>query len=257
LRDDAKPNQNTQRNEKASEVLALFVSAQTRQNLTQTRQGTILGGPDDRTPVIRAMCDVGFPCILTPRRSPDEAQAIFRRADHFDLEGARGRRLGGVWYCRKGGNDGALRERLKQLAERYPKHGYPTLHDMLRIEGRVINRKRTYRIYREEGLQVRTKKRKKLFRARVPILLPDTINQRWSMDFVSDQRASGRRLRVLSVVTTSLESASCRSLISRFQAIDWLGSSTDSRGPFPGRSFAIMAQSSRRKPCSSGRGERA
>jgi putative transposase len=105
-----------------------------------------------------------------------------------------------AWYCRKGGNDGALRERLKQLAERYPKYGYPTLHDMLRIEGRVINRKRTYRIYREEGLQVRTKKRKKLFRARVPILLPDTINQRWSMDFVSDQLASGRRLRVLNIV---------------------------------------------------------
>ena len=41
----------------------------------------------DRTPVILAMRDVGFPCILPSRRFPDEAQAILRRTDHFDLEG--------------------------------------------------------------------------------------------------------------------------------------------------------------------------
>ena len=49
------------------------------------------------------------------------------------------------------------RDRLKVLAERYPRYGYLTLHEMLKREGRVINRKRTYRIYREKGLQVRTK----------------------------------------------------------------------------------------------------
>lgn len=105
-----------------------------------------------------------------------------------------------AWSRLKGRNDGPLRSRLKALAEQYPKYGYPTLHDMLVIEGRVINRKRTYRIYREEGLQVRTKKRKKLIRPRVPMLVPDTVNQRWSIDFVSDQLANGRRFRVLNVV---------------------------------------------------------
>ena len=97
-------------------------------------------------------------------------------------------------------DDTALRSRLKALAEQYPRYGYPTLHDMLRAEGLVINRKRTYRIYREEGLQVRTKRRKKLNRPRVPMIVPDRVNVRWSMDFVSDQLANGRRFRVLNIV---------------------------------------------------------
>jgi putative transposase len=105
-----------------------------------------------------------------------------------------------AWYRLQGRNDGALRTRLKALAEQYPKYGYPTLHDMLVLEGRVVNRKRTYRIYREEGLQVRTKKRKKICRPRVPMPVPDTVNERWSMDFMSDQLANGRRFRILNVV---------------------------------------------------------
>lgn len=105
-----------------------------------------------------------------------------------------------AWTPLKGRNDEALRSRLKALAERYPRYGYPTLHDMLKIEGLVINRKRTYRLYREEGLQVRTKRRKKLVRPRIPMLVPDSVDQRWSMDFVSDQLANGRRFRVLNIV---------------------------------------------------------
>jgi len=90
------------------------------------------------------------------------------------------------WRPLQGRNDDALRARLKSLAEQYPRYGCPTLHDMLVIEGKVANHKRTYRIYCEEGLQVRTKKRKKIVRPRVPMLVPDAVNQRWSMDFVSD-----------------------------------------------------------------------
>jgi putative transposase len=105
-----------------------------------------------------------------------------------------------AWYRLRGRDDTALRSRLKTLAEQYPKYGYPTLHDMLVLEGLVVNRKRTYRLYREEGLQVRTKKRKKLRRPRVPMLVPEAVNERWSMDFVSDQLANGRRFRVLNIV---------------------------------------------------------
>lgn len=97
-------------------------------------------------------------------------------------------------------DDSELRGRLKSLAEQYPRYGYPTLHDMLKTEGLVMNHKRTYRLYREEGLQVRTKRRKKLTRPRVPMLVPSKANERWSMDFVSDQLASGRRIRVLNIV---------------------------------------------------------
>ena len=65
-----------------------------------------------------------------------------------------------VRYQKVEKNDDALRARLKELAERYPRYGYPTLHAMLHHEGLVKNRKRTYRLYTEEKLQVRTKKRK-------------------------------------------------------------------------------------------------
>ena len=131
-----------------------------------------------------------------------------RAVDHLKsrrVSERRACRLAGLsrsvaWYKLKDRDDSVLRQRLKALAERYPRYGYPTLHDMLKTEGHVINHKRTYRVYREEGLQVRTKHRKKLMRPRVPMLVPDAVNQRWSIDFVSDQLANGRRFRVLNVV---------------------------------------------------------
>jgi len=103
-------------------------------------------------------------------------------------------------YQSKPGNDQALRIRLKQLGEQYPRYGYLILHALLKAEGLVVNRKRTYRLYTELGMQVRTKKRKKLIRPRVPMTVPTQVNQRWSLDFVSDQLADGRRIRILNVV---------------------------------------------------------
>ena len=97
-------------------------------------------------------------------------------------------------------DDSELRDRLKALAEQYPRYGYPTLHQLLKAERLVQNPKRTYRIYREEGLQVRTKKRKKLVRPRAPMAVPTRRDERWSIDFVSDQLANGRRFRVLNIV---------------------------------------------------------
>jgi putative transposase len=104
------------------------------------------------------------------------------------------------WRTLGGRDDAALRSELKTLAERYPRYGCPTLQDMLRSAGLVLNHKRTHRIYCEEGLQVRTKKRKKLTRPRIPLPVPDRINERWSIDFVSDQLANGRRFRVFNNV---------------------------------------------------------
>ncbi len=96
--------------------------------------------------------------------------------------------------------DTVIRERLRALAAEYPSYGYLMLHGLLRAEGLVKNKKQTYRIYTEEGLQVRTKKRKKIQRPRLPMEVPSRLNQRWSMDFVSDQLANGRRFRTLNVV---------------------------------------------------------
>jgi putative transposase len=96
--------------------------------------------------------------------------------------------------------DDALLTRLKQLASDYPRYGYLMLHGLLKAEGRVINKKRTYRLYTQAGLQVRTKRRKKLQRPRLPMVVPTRVNERWSLDFVSDQLSNGRRFRVLNIV---------------------------------------------------------
>lgn len=76
-------------------------------------------------------------------------------------------------------NDEGLVERLKELAVQYPRYGYLMLHELLKREKLVKNKKRTYRLYRELALQVRTKRRKKLMRPRIPMATPSTINQRW------------------------------------------------------------------------------
>ena len=77
--------------------------------------------------------------------------------------------------------DRPLRARLKELAALYPRYGYLMLHGLLKAEGLVVNRKHTYRLYTEESLQVRTKKRKKLIRPRQPMEIPAACNQRWSI----------------------------------------------------------------------------
>jgi putative transposase len=106
-----------------------------------------------------------------------------------------------VWYTpRRPVRDGELVARMTHLGEQYPRYGYLMLHELLRREGLVENRKRTYRIYTELGMQVRTKRRNKLLRARVPLDVPSSSNQRWSLDFVHDQLADSRRIRVLNIV---------------------------------------------------------
>lgn len=96
--------------------------------------------------------------------------------------------------------DQPLVKRLHELGETYPRYGYLMLHSLMRREGLVTNRKRTYRLYCQEGMQVRTKRRKKLTRPRVPIPVPQKPNERWSADFVHDQLVDGRRFRVLNIV---------------------------------------------------------
>lgn len=94
-----------------------------------------------------------------------------------------------------------LRERLCALAAERRRYGYRRLWVLLRREEFLVNHKRVYRLYREEGLAVQRRKRKRMCGAgRVPAATPSRNNQRWSMDFVADSLASGRRIRVLTVV---------------------------------------------------------
>ena len=104
-------------------------------------------------------------------------------------------------YRCKPRNEEVLRARLKELAARYRRYGYLRLHVLLAGEGLVVNAKRTYRLYGEEGLQVRRRKRRRLPRhGRLPLPVPDQPMRRWSLDFMSDQLASGRRFRILNIV---------------------------------------------------------
>jgi putative transposase len=98
-------------------------------------------------------------------------------------------------------DDVALRERLKALAQERRRFGYRRLHVLLRREGHVVNHKRLFRLYREEGLMVRRRGgRKRAVGTRAPMMLPDGPNVRWSLDFVHDQLGDGRRLRILAIV---------------------------------------------------------
>jgi putative transposase len=98
-------------------------------------------------------------------------------------------------------DDGPLRERLTALAQERRRFGYRRLHVLLRREGHAVNRKRVQRIYREEKLTVRRRGgRKRAIGTRRPIETPLAANQRWSLDFVSDQLTDGRRFRILTVI---------------------------------------------------------
>jgi putative transposase len=94
-----------------------------------------------------------------------------------------------------------LLERMKAIATERPKFGYRRIHVLLRRESHEVNHKRVYRLYRAEGLTVRRRRRKR-FAARARVVLPEAgePNQRWSMNFVSEITASGRRFRTWNIV---------------------------------------------------------
>jgi putative transposase len=97
--------------------------------------------------------------------------------------------------------DADLRKRLRELAEARKRFGSPRLTILLNREGWVINHKRVERVYREEGLSLRLRRRRKRgSHLRVTLPGPAGPDQRWSMDFVSDTLFNGRRLRLLTVV---------------------------------------------------------
>jgi transposase InsO family protein len=94
-----------------------------------------------------------------------------------------------------------LRGRLRELANERRRFGYRRLFILLRREGERSGVNRIYRLYREEGLTVRKRRsRRRAVGTRAPILVEAKPNARWSMDFVHDQFACGRRFRVLNIV---------------------------------------------------------
>jgi putative transposase len=95
-----------------------------------------------------------------------------------------------------------LRMRIKEIAAVRPSWGSPRIHVLLRREGWLVNHKRTERLYRLEGLNLRRDRprRRKSVVTRGPSIAATRKDERWSMDFMHDQLQDGRRLRVLTLV---------------------------------------------------------
>ena len=95
----------------------------------------------------------------------------------------------------------ALRERIRELAHQRPRWGYRRIHVLLLREGWTVNRKRVQRLYREDGLAVRRKGKRKRSQAPRPVReMLGAPNERWSLDFVSDTLSNGRTFRCLTMV---------------------------------------------------------
>jgi len=105
------------------------------------------------------------------------------------------------YRARKGERDGALRTRLKELATKRMRFGYRRLTAMLLREGMAVNHKRVYRLYREERLAMRVRRRRRIRWSGVATKPgASRPNERWSMDFVSDCVSSRKVIRMLTVV---------------------------------------------------------
>lgn len=104
------------------------------------------------------------------------------------------------YLCRRH-DDVWLRQRLKELAQRRPRFGYRRLWWTLRKrEHFKVNHKRVHRIYREEGLQVRRRRRKRVSMVRQPMVPPTQPNERWSIDFMRDTLGDSKAFRTFNVV---------------------------------------------------------
>ncbi len=98
----------------------------------------------------------------------------------------------------------ALEQRIREICQTRVRYGYRRVHVMLRREGWMINQKKTRRIYNEMGLQLRKKTPKRRVKAKLrdDRRAASRPNDVWAMDFVHDQLATGRKLRILTVVDT-------------------------------------------------------
>jgi len=98
-------------------------------------------------------------------------------------------------------DDTELSEKIKKIAFEKKRYGYRRIYILLRREGLKTNHKRVFRLYRILGLKVLKRgSRKRALGIRAVIGKPERMNQRWSLDFVSDALADGRKVRMMTVI---------------------------------------------------------
>ena len=124
--------------------------------------------------------------------------------------------------------DAGLRRALVELARQKPRYGYRRLLALLERRGWRVNHKRLERLYREEHLAVRRLRRKRLIRPAAPMTHAAAPDQEWSMDFLMDGLATGRAIRVLTVVDSytreclAIEVDSCLSSRRVTRTLEWI-----------------------------------
>ena len=106
------------------------------------------------------------------------------------------------YYYQSVKDDRALKQRICEIAAARVRYGYLRIHTLLRRESWHVNHKRVYRVYCEAGLNLRAKRPKRRVSAahREQRLIVSSLDECWSMDFVSDNLFNGRRIRALTIV---------------------------------------------------------
>ena len=139
-------------------------------------------------------------------RPADKCEAAARLQTAFEMSERRACQLSGadrtmIRYRSRRPDDAALRAQLHALARERHRFGYRRLFVLLRREGETCGKNRVYRLYREEKLAVRKRQaRRRAAGCRAPVPVETKRNARWSLDFVHDQLANGRRFRILNIV---------------------------------------------------------
>jgi putative transposase len=97
--------------------------------------------------------------------------------------------------------DAALRQQLQGIAQRYPRYGYRRAWALVRADGEAINIKRVHRVWRQAGLHVPQRQRRRRIRGTgLRPVAPTQPNSVWAYDFIHDRCANGQKLKLLTVV---------------------------------------------------------
>jgi putative transposase len=127
-----------------------------------------------------------------------------------------------VRYQPYGRDDQPVRARLRELAPARPAFGHERLHVLIRREGWVINHKKTHRLYKAEGLQLKPRRprRRRAVLQRTGGAVVTQPNQRWAMDFMHDTLASGTTIRIFTVVDVCTRECVALSAAPQFRGTD-------------------------------------
>ena len=159
---------------------------------------------------------------------PDQQRAAVKRLMFaYKVSERRACQLVKIWrsVCRYKStaiDQAYLIKRIREIAALLVRYGYRRIHILLQREGWRINHKRVYRLYRREDLQMRLKppRRRVSIKNRVEKTIAKKKNECWSMDFVTDELFTGRRIRILTIVDNFTRESLCVSAQLNYKGVD-------------------------------------